>query len=137
MTIPTSLIPEDEKKPINKKRLAVAITVISMLVLPLAIGIVSGLTSLLKAPVEDDKIFAIGVLSAFKCQLDNGYISSAKGQAILEEIASKNNIDRKVFEDSDLRKVAILYSKTLDKGCFSTVRNEKEAINKIYRSKIK
>lgn len=135
MTIPNSLIPSEEQKPINKKRLAFAITITSMLVLPLIIGIVSGLTSFFKPPLEDEKIFVVGLLSAYKCQLENGKISTARGQKILEEISSKHNLQSNIFADNDLREVASIYSKTLDQSCSSTVRNEKKAISKIYHSK--
>lgn len=136
MAIPNSLIPSDEKKPIDKKKLAFAITITSMLVLPLFIGIISGLTSLLKSPLEDEKIFVIGLLSAFKCQLDNGNISPEKGQKILKEIASKHDLNINIFADNDLNRVASFYSKTLDKTCSSTVRDEKKEISRIYQSRI-
>ena len=137
MAIPNSLIPSDEKKPINKKRLIFAISVTTIFAIPLMVGIFSGLISMLKSPPEDEKIFAIGLLSAFKCQLDKGNTSPEKGQTILKEIASKHGFDNKIFENSDLTKAANFYSKTLDETCSSTVRDEKKAIIKIYHSKIK
>ena len=137
MAIPNSLIPSDKKKSINKKRLIFAISVTTILAIPLVAGIFSGFISMFKSPPEEEKIFAIGVLSAFKCQLDKGNISSEKGQTILKEIASKNGLDSKIFENSDLKRAANFYSKTLDKTCSRTVRDEKQAIIQIYHSKIK
>ncbi len=58
-------------------------------------------------------------------------------KAILDEIASKHGLNRKIFENSDLNRVASFYSKTLDETCSSTVRDEKKAISKIYNSKIR
>ena len=137
MAIPNRLIPSDEKKPINKKRLIFAISVTTILAIPLMAGIFSGLMSMLKSPPADEKIFAIGLLSAFKCQLGKGNTSPEEGQTILKEIAFKHGLDSKIFENSDLKRVANFYSKTLDETCSSTVRDERKAIVKIYHSKIK
>lgn len=137
MAIPNRLIPSDEKKPINKKRLIFAISVTTILAIPLIAGIFSGLISMFKSPPADEKIFAIGLLSAFKCQLGKGNISPEEGQTILKEIALKHGLDSKIFENSDLKRAAKFYSKTLDETCSSTVHDEKKAIVKIYHSRIK
>ena len=136
MVIPSSLIPSDERKPINKKRLFFASVVGSLLVLPVVIGLFSGLAAFLSPPLPQDKVFVVGLLAAFQCQVKQGRMTSERGGEILSQVARKNQLDPSVLQSRLLVNLANLYSQKLNPDCSKNVANEAEEIQRIYRKSL-
>jgi len=79
------LIPSDEKKEVNKRKLAFAVLVSIGFFVPLGVGLFEGLRSLMKPPLTPRQVFISGALSAYKCQVFRGRVSPAEGRARLNE----------------------------------------------------
>ena len=136
MVIPSSLIPSDERKPINNKRLFFASVVGSLLVLPVVIGLFSGLASFFSPPLPRDKVFVVGLLAAFQCQVKQGRMTPKKGSEILSQVARANQLDPSVLQSRLLVNLANLYSKKLNSDCSKSVANESEEIQRIYKKSL-
>lgn len=134
MVIPTSLIPTDEKKSVDKKKIAFAVVSGSMFMLPLALGLTSGLSSMFAPPLSEEKIFAVGIIAAYKCQLKSGRISPQEGNKIFSNIAINNNLDSAIFSDPEVNTVASEYARTLNSTCSATAISEKKEISRLYHA---
>ena len=133
MAIPISLIPSDEKKEIDIKKLAFAVAVAVVMFVPLLIGLISGLKSLLKPPLTQREVFVAGLLSAYKCQVSRGAVSPSEGKVLLQDIFQKNSLDAALIEDPDLNSIAGSLSSRLDGNCSSDGLDEEDFLNAAYR----
>ena len=133
MAIPISLIPSDEKKEIDKKKLAFAVAVVFVMFVPLLIGLFSGLKSLLKPPLTPREVFVAGLLSAYKCQVSRGAVSPSEGKVLLQDIFQKSSLDAALIEDPDLNSIAGSLSSRLDGNCSSVGLDEEAFLNGAYR----
>ena len=133
MVIPVGLIPSDEKKEVNKRKLAFAVLVSIGFFIPLGVGLFEGLRSLMKPPLTPRQVFISGALSAYKCQVFRGRVSPAEGRARLEKIFEINSLDPSIVDDPLMNDIAGVFSQMLDVNCSSAGMDEVVALNRIYR----
>ena len=133
MAIPVGLIPSEEKKEIDKRKLAFALLVSIVLFIPLGVGFFEGLRSLMKLPLTPRQVFVSGALSAYKCQVFRGRVSPAEGRARLEKIFEINSLDPSVVDDPLMNDIAGVFAQMLDVSCSSAGMDEVVALNRIYR----
>ena len=133
MTIPVGLIPSEEKKEVDKKKLAFAVLVSIVFFIPLGVGFSEGLRSLMKPPLTPRQVFVSGALSAYKCQVFRGRVSPAEGRARLEQIFEINSLDPSVVDDPLMNDIAGVFAQMLDVSCSSAGMDEVVALNRIYR----
>ena len=133
MAIPAGLIPSEEKKEIDKRKLAFAVLVSIVFFIPLGVGFFEGLRSLMKPPLTPRQVFVSGALSAYKCQVFRGRISPAEGRARLEKIFEINSLDPSVVDDPLMNDIAGVFAQMLDVNCSSVGMDEAVALNGIYR----
>ena len=133
MAIPVGLIPSEEKKEIDKRKLAFALLVSIVLFIPLGVGLFEGLRSLMKPPLTPRQVFVSGALSAYKCQVFRGRVSPAEGRARLEKIFEINSLDPSIVDDPLMNDIAGVFAQMLDVSCSSAGMDEVVALNRIYR----
>ena len=133
MVIPVGLIPSDEKKEINKRKLAFAVLVSIVFFTPLGVGLFEGLRSLMKPPLTPQQVFISGALSAYKCQVFRGRVSPSEGRARLEQIFEINSLDSTIIDDPEMNNIAGIFAQMLDVNCSSVGMDEEVVLNRIYR----
>ena len=133
MVIPVGLIPSDEKKEVDKKKLAFALFVFVMFSIPLGVGLFEGLRSLMKPPLTPQQVFISGALAAYKCQVFYGRVSPDEGRARLEKIVEMNSLDLSMVDDPEMNRVAGSFVKMLDANCSSVGMNEEVMLNQVRR----
>ena len=133
MVIPAGLIPSDEKKEVNKRKLAFAVLVSIGFFIPLGVGLFEGLRSLMKPPLTPRQVFISGALSAYKCQVFRGRVSPAEGRARLEQIFEINSLDSTIIDDPEMNNIAGIFAQMLDVNCSSVGMDEELVLNRIYR----
>ena len=133
MVIPVGLIPSDEKKEVNKRKLAFAVLVSIVFFIPLGVGLFEGLRSLMKPPLTPRQVFISGALSAYKCQVFRGRVSPAEGRARLEQILEINSLDSTIIDDPEMNNIAGIFAQMLDVNCSSVGMDEELVLNRIYR----
>ena len=133
MVIPVGLIPSDEKKEVDKKKLAFAVLVSIVFFIPLGVGLFEGWRSLMKPPLTPRQVFISGALSAYKCQVFRGRISSAEGRTRLERIFEINSLDPSIVDDPGMNDIAGIFAQMLDVNCSSVGMDEEVVLNRIYR----
>ena len=133
MVIPVGLIPSDEKKEVNKRKLAFAVLVSIGFFVPLGVGLFEGLRSLMKPPLTPRQVFISGALSAYKCQVFRGRVSPDEGRARLEQIFEINSLDSTIIDDPEMNNIAGIFAQMLDVNCSSVGMDEELALNRIYR----
>ena len=133
MVIPVGLIPSDEKKKVDKRKLAFAVFVFFVFFIPLGVGLFEGLQSLMKPPLTPRQVFISGALAAYKCQVFRGRVSPDAGRARLEKIVEMNSLDLSIVDDPEMNRVAGAFAQMLDASCSSVGMNEEAVINRIYR----
>ena len=133
MAIPVGLIPKEEKREIDKRKLAFAALVSFVFFIPLGVGLFEGLRSLMKPPLTPHQVFIAGALSAYKCQVFRGRVSPAEGRARLERIFEINSLDPSIIDDSKMNDIAGVFAQKLDLSCSSVGMDEEVVLNKIYR----
>ena len=133
MTIPVVLIPSEEKKEVDKKKLAFAVLVSIVFFIPLGVGLFEGLRSLMKPPLTPRQVFISGALSAYKCQVFRGRVSPDEGRARLEQIFEINSLDPSIVDDPLMNDIAGVFAQMLDVSCSSAGMDEVVALNRIYR----
>ena len=133
MAIPVGLIPSEEKKEIDKRKLAFALLGSIVLFIPLGVGFFEGLRSLMKSPLTPRQVFVSGALSAYKCQVFRGRVSPAEGRARLEKIFEINSLDPSTVDDPLMNDIAGVFAQMLDVSCSSAGMDEVVALNRIYR----
>ena len=133
MVIPAGLIPSDEKKEVNKRKLAFAVLVSIGFFIPLGVGLFEGLRSLMKPPLTPRQVFISGALSAYKCQVFRGRVSAAEGRARLERIFKINSLDPSIVDDPGMNDIAGVFAQMLDVNCSSVGMDEEVVLNRIYR----
>ena len=133
MVIPVGLIPSDEKKEVNKRKLAFAVLVSIGFFVPLGVGLFEGLRSLMKPPLTPRQVFISGALSAYKCQVFRGRVSPAEGRARLERIFEINSLDPSIVDDPGMNDIAGIFAQMLDVNCSSVGMDEELVLNRIYR----
>ena len=133
MVIPVGLIPSDEKKEVNKRKLAFAVLVSIGFFVPLGVGLFEGLRSLMKPPLTPRQVFISGALSAYKCQVFRGRVSPAEGRARLERVFEINSLDPSIVDDPGMNDIAGIFAQMLDVNCSSVGMDEELVLNRIYR----
>ena len=133
MVIPVGLIPSDEKKEVNKRKLAFAVLVSIVFFIPLGVGLFEGLRSLMKPPLTPRQVFISGALSAYKCQVFRGRVSPAEGRTRLEQIFEINSLDSTIIDDPEMNNIAGIFAQMLDVNCSSVGMDEELVLNRIYR----
>jgi hypothetical protein len=133
MAIPVGLIPSEEKKEVDKRKLAFAVLISIVFFIPLGVGFFEGLRSLMKSPLTPRQVFVSGALSAYKCQVFRGRLSPAEGRARLEKIFEINSLDPSIVDDPLMNDIAEVFAEMLDVSCSSVGMDEVVALNKIYR----
>ena len=133
MAIPVGLIPSEEKKEVDKRKLAFAVLTSIIFFIPLGVGFFEGLRSLMKPPLTPRQIFVSGALSAYKCQVFRGRVSPAEGRARLEKIFEINSLDPSIVDDPLMNDIAGVFAQMLDVSCSSVGMDEVVALNRIYR----
>ena len=133
MVIPVGLIPSDEKKEVNKRKLAFAVLVSIGFFVPLGVGLFEGLRSLMKPPLTPRQVFISGALSAYKCQVFRGRVSPAEGRARLERIFEINSLDPSIVDNPGMNDIAGIFAQMLDVNCSSVGMDEELVLNRIYR----
>ena len=133
MAIPVGLIPSEEKKEIDKRKLAFALLVSIVLFIPLGVGFFEGLRSLMKSPLTPRQVFVSGALSAYKCQVFRGRVSPAEGRARLEKIFEINSLNSTIIDDPEMNNIAGIFAQMLDVNCSSVGMDEELVLNRIYR----
>ena len=133
MAIPVGLIPKEEKKEIDKRKLAFAALVSFVFFIPLGVGLFEGLRSLMKPPLTPHQVFIAGALSAYKCQVFRGRVSPAEGRARLQRLFEINSLDPSIIDDSKMNDIAGVFAQKLDLSCSSVGMDEEVVLNKIYR----
>ena len=133
MAIPVGLIPKEEKKEIDKRKLAFAALVSFVFFIPLGVGLFEGLRSLMKPPLTPHQVFIAGALSAYKCQVFRGRVSPAEGRARLQRLFEINSLDPSIIDDSKMNDIAGVFAQMLDLSCSSVGMDEEVVLNKIYR----
>ena len=133
MVIPVGLIPSDEKKEVDRKKLAFAVLVSIVFFIPLGVGLFEGLRSLMKPPLTPRQVFISGALSAYKCQVCRGRVSPAEGRARLEQIFEINSLDSTIIDDPEMNNIAGIFAQMLDVNCSSVGMDEELVLNRIYR----
>ena len=127
------LIPSDEKKEVNKRKLAFAVLASIGFFIPLGVGLFEGLRSLMKPPLTPRQVFISGALSAYKCQVFRGRVSPAEGRARLERIFEINSLDPSIVDDPGMNDIAGIFAQMLDVNCSSVGMDEELVLNRIYR----
>ena len=133
MVIPVGLIPSDEKKEVDKRKLAFAVLVSIVFFTPLGVGLFEGLRSLMKPPLTPRQVFISGALSAYKCQVFRGRVSPAEGRTRLEQIFEINSLDSTIIDDPEMNNIAGIFAQMLDVNCSSVGMDEELVLNRIYR----
>ena len=133
MAIPVGLIPSEEKKEIDKRKLAFALLVSIVLFIPLGVGLFEGWRSLMKPPLTPRQVFISGALSAYKCQVFRGRVSPAEGRTRLERIFEINSLDSTIVDDPEMNNIAGIFAQMLDVNCSSVGMDEEVVLNRIYR----
>lgn len=133
MAIPVGLIPSEEKKEVDKRKLAFAVLISILFFIPLGVGFFEGLRSLMKPPLTPRQVFVSGALSAYKCQVFRGRLSPAEGRARLEKIFEINSLDPSIVDDPLMNDIAGVFAQRLDVSCSSAGMDEVVALNRIYR----
>ena len=133
MAIPVGLIPSEEKKEVDKRKLAFAVLTSIIFFIPLGVGFFEGLRSLMKPPLTPRQVFVSGALSAYKCQVFRGRVSPAEGRARLEKIFEINSLDPSIVDDPLMNDIAGVFAQMLDVSCSSAGMDEVVALNRIYR----
>ena len=133
MAIPVGLIPSEEKKEVDKRKLAFAVLTSIIFFIPLGVGLFEGLRSLMKPPLTPRQVFVSGALSAYKCQVFRGRISSAEGRARLKRIFEINSLDPSIVDDPVLNDIAGVFAQMLDVNCSSVGMDEVVTLNRIHR----
>ena len=133
MVIPVGLIPSDEKKEVDKRKLAFAVLVSIVFFIPLGVGLFEGLRSLMKPPLTPRQVFISGALSAYKCQVFRGRVSPAEGRTRLEQIFEINSLDSTIIDDPEMNSIAGIFAQMLDVNCSSVGMDEEVVLNRIYR----
>ena len=133
MAIPVGLIPSEEKKEVDKRKLAFAVLISIVFFIPLGVGFFEGLRSLMKSPLTPRQVFVSGALSAYKCQVFRGRVSPAEGKARLEKIFEINSLDPSIVDDPLMNDIAEVFAQMLDVSCSSVGMDEVVALNRIYR----
>ena len=133
MVIPVGLIPSDEKKEVDKRKLAFAVLVSIVFFTPLGVGLFEGLRSLMKPPLTPQQVFISGALSAYKCQVFRGRVSPSEGRARLEQIFEINSLDSTIIDDPEMNNIAGIFAQMLDVNCSSVGMDEEVVLNRIYR----
>tara|TARA_B000000441_G_C21615452_1_gene274276 strand:+ start:65 stop:511 length:447 start_codon:yes stop_codon:yes gene_type:complete len=133
MVIPVGLIPSEEKKEVDKRKLAFAVLTSIIFFIPLGVGFFEGLRSLMKPPLTPRQVFVSGALSAYKCQVFRGRVSPAEGRARLEKIFEINSLDPSIVDDPLMNDIAGVFAQMLDVSCSSAGMDEVVALNRIYR----
>ena len=133
MVIPVDLIPSDEKKEVDKRKLAFALLGSIVFFVPLGIGLFEGLRPLMKPPLTPRQVFISGALSAYKCQVFRGRVSPAEGRARLERIFEINSLDPSIVDDPGMNDIAEIFAQMLDVNCSSVGMDEELVLNRIYR----
>ena len=133
MVIPVGLIPSDEKKEVDKRKLAFAVLVSIVFFTPLGVGLFEGLRSLMKPPLTPRQVFISGALSAYKCQVFRGRVSPTEGRARLEQIFEINSLDSTIIDDPEMNNIAGIFAQMLDVNCSSVGMDEELVLNRIYR----
>ena len=133
MVIPVGLIPSDEKKEVDKRKLAFAVLVSIVFFTPLGVGLFEGLRSLMKPPLTPRQVFISGALSAYKCQVFRGRVSPAEGRTRLEQIFEINSLDSAIIDDPEMNNIAGIFAQMLDVNCSSVGMDEEVVLNRIYR----
>ena len=133
MAIPVCLIPKEEKREIDKRKLAFAALVSFVFFIPLGVGLFEGLRSLMKPPLTPREVFIAGALSACKCQVFRGRVSPAEGRARLEQIFEIHSLDPSIIDDPKMNGIAGVFAQMLDSNCSSVGMDEEVVLNKIYR----
>ena len=133
MAIPIGLIPKEEKKEIDKRKLAFAALVSFVFFIPLGVGLFEGLRSLMKPPLTPHQVFIAGALSAYKCQVFRGRVSPAEGRARLQRLFEINSLDPSIVDDPLMNDIAEVFAQMLDVSCSSVGMDEVVALNRIYR----
>ena len=133
MVIPAGLIPSDEKKEFDKRKLAFAVFVSAVLFVPLVIGLFEGLGSLMKPPLTPRQVFISGALSAYKCQVVRGRVSPDEGRVRLEKMFEMNSLDPSLVDDPGMNRIAGVFAQMLDKSCSSAGMDEEKMLNQVHR----
>ena len=133
MAIPVGLIPSEEKKEVDKRKLAFAVLISIVFFIPLGVGLFEGWRSLMKPPLTPRQVFISGALSAYKCQVFRGRVSPAEGRARLEKIFEINSLDPSIIDDPLMNDIAGVFAQMLDVSCSSAGMDEVVALNRIYR----
>ena len=133
MAIPVGLIPSEEKKEVDKRKLAFAVLTSIIFFIPLGVGLFEGLRSLMKPPLTPRQVFVSGALSAYKCLVFRGRVSPAEGRARLEKIFEINSLDPSIVDDPLMNDIAGVFAQMLDVSCSSAGMDEVVALNRIYR----
>ena len=133
MAIPVGLIPSEEKKEVDKRKLAFAVLISIVFFFPLGVGFFEGLRSLMKSPLTPRQVFVSGALSAYKCQVFRGRVSPAEGRARLEKLFEINSLDPSIVDDPLMNDIAGVFAQMLDVSCSSSGMDEVVALNRIYR----
>ena len=133
MAIPVSLIPSEEKKEVDKRKLAFAVLTSIIFFIPLGVGFFEGLRSLMKPPLTPRQVFVSGALSAYRCQVFRGRVSPAEGRARLEKIFEINSLDPSIVDDPLMNDIAGVFAQMLDVNCSSVGMDEVVTLNRIHR----
>ena len=133
MAIPVGLIPSEEKKEVDKRKLAFAVLISIVFFVPLGVGFFEGLRSLMKSPLTPRQVFVSGALSAYKCQVFRGRVSPAEGRARLEKIFEINSLDLSIVDDPLMNDIAGVFAQMLDVNCSSVGMDEVVTLNRIHR----
>ena len=130
--IPESLIPSDERKPVNRKTLVFAGIVALLFAIPFALLPLSGSLGSKKAKLSSNELLWVGFLSAYFCQVNSSRLSPEQGRVILKNLITANSLPRSVVENKILRDVALLNSQTFSNECSPTRPDGDNGISEIY-----
>ena len=108
--IPDSLIPSDERKPVNRKTLVFAGIVALLFAIPFALLPLSGSLGSKKAKLLSSELLWVGFLSAYFCQVNSSRLSPEQGRVILKNLITANSLPGSVVENKILHDVCLLYT---------------------------
>ena len=131
MAIPNALIPSDEKRSVNKPRLAFAVVVIGLFGLATVGSLISVVLKQFTPALTDEDVVVVGYLAAFQCQKQQGRITDAQGRKILQNLVKGNGMDASILQRPMVVKTADFYAQSLDESCGSGDRDEVKEIRQL------
>ena len=117
--IPTSLIPNDVKKPIRKRALGFAVVVTGVFAIPLGLAIPGLISQKDSKPLNQVELQWLSQLSNYFCKVKHGLATEQQGRAALVRYVKASNTPRTVVNNKLIAETARASAERLSSKCDS------------------